>query len=372
MGIKGLKKFLREHSPHLFRNVSLEELPKARYALDAEGTIHQQYAIARQRVIQQIDIFDDDPDPELIFPHLREMFLSKLTSFARTGHLLIPIFDGPEKPAKQDTLNKRREQQVKQRNELSKIREQVSQGTELSTINQLQQRASRLSAADQNVPRELIKRLQHQLSCLGIPYLVATGEAERLCSQLAIEGYVLGVVSRDSDCLAHGAPMIISDHKEKLEVVMLPDLLRHYQLTYDQWVDWCILSGCDFNVNLPKIAIVKSLSLIKEHGNIEQVIEHLQKTGSSSVNDEVVKRLNHQQCRLLLKPTDCQSLIKKMVIGGTECPISKRYLRKLNWNSPVSTARLQAETYQITHWLDRWHQLELPSFSKYVVRNPQL
>lgn len=373
MGIKGLKKFLRDRSPQLFKSVSLQMLPKARYALDAEGTVHQIYSIARQRVIQQIDIFDGDPDEELIFPHLREMFINKLTSYAKAGHLLIPVFDGPDKPAKRNTLEKRREQQAKQRNELTKIRNQLNLDETLpDNINQLQSRASKLSAADQNVPRTFIDRLQQQLSSLGIPYLIAVGEGERLCSQLAIDGYALGVVSRDSDCLAHGAPLIISDHKEKPEVVELTELLRHYQITYDQLVDWCILSGCDFNDNLPKIAVVKSLSLIKEHGSIENVIKHLKSTGSSAANDEHVERLNYQQCRQLLKPTDCVGLVKTMVVNGEQVIPSRSSLRKLNWNPPSATARMQAEANQVAHWLDRWHQIELPSYGKYVSRNPQL
>lgn len=46
-------------------------------------------------------------------------------------------------------------------------------------------------------------------------------------------------------------------------------------LSHDNFVDACILSGCDYMENLAKIGLKKALKLIKEFKTIEKVVESL-------------------------------------------------------------------------------------------------
>lgn len=370
MGISGLKGFLKKRFGSVFRTFDLRELPPARYALDAEGTIHQLYYIARKRVVNQIDILEMDPPLELVYTQWSNLFLSKLLTFARAGHLLIPVFDGPDKPAKQETTAKRIQQTIKSNEELEQIRRRESELNQSlvstdSDPNETRSRAAKLSAVDQAIPRYFTEQLQQALSWLGIPYLVATGEAERLCAQLAIDGYVLGVVSRDSDCLAHGTPLIIDDSKGQLEVVELSTVLQQTQLTYDQLLDWCIMSGCDFNVNLPRVGIATAYKHIRTHGSIEKVLANLH-----DVSDESIERLNHRQCRELFRPTDCPSLIKRLIIDHAPATPTVESLKRLAWSPPDPMNMKLVESANLTHWLDRWYQVELPRYRKYKPRIP--
>lgn len=52
-------------------------------------------------------------------------------------------------------------------------------------------------------------------------------------------------------------------------------LLEDLGLTAEQFIDLCILCGCDYMGTIPGIGPVKALALIKEHGNIEEVVKNI-------------------------------------------------------------------------------------------------
>jgi flap endonuclease-1 len=58
----------------------------------------------------------------------------------------------------------------------------------------------------------------------------------------------------------------------------LPDILAGLELTMPQFVDLCILCGCDYTDTIRGIGPKTALKLIKTHGTIESVIESLDKT----------------------------------------------------------------------------------------------
>ncbi len=58
----------------------------------------------------------------------------------------------------------------------------------------------------------------------------------------------------------------------------LPDILSAMELTMPQFVDLCILCGCDYTDTIRGIGPKKALALIKTHGTIEKVIENLDTT----------------------------------------------------------------------------------------------
>jgi hypothetical protein len=59
----------------------------------------------------------------------------------------------------------------------------------------------------------------------------------------------------------------------------LPVLLSELELTMEQFIDLCIMCGCDYASNIRGIGAVRALALIKQHGSIEAVI----KVGSGAV-----------------------------------------------------------------------------------------
>lgn len=57
-------------------------------------------------------------------------------------------------------------------------------------------------------------------------------------------------------------------------------LLAELELTMDQFIDLCIMCGCDYANNIRGIGAVRALSLMKQHGSIEAVVKVRRGSGS--------------------------------------------------------------------------------------------
>jgi flap endonuclease-1 len=116
------------------------------------------------------------------------------------------------------------------------------------------------------------------LSLMGIPYIQAPGEGEAQASYMVEKGDAWCVGSQDYDCLLFGAPrmvknLTISGGLGKLELIQLERVLEELDITREQLVDLALLVGTDFNPGIKGIGAKKGLKLIKEHGNIFNVLE---------------------------------------------------------------------------------------------------
>ena len=52
-------------------------------------------------------------------------------------------------------------------------------------------------------------------------------------------------------------------------------VLAELELTEDEFIDLCILCGCDYTSKIPSIGPVRALALIKKHGSIEKILAEL-------------------------------------------------------------------------------------------------
>ncbi|XP_018532702.1 probable flap endonuclease 1 homolog [Lates calcarifer] len=119
----------------------------------------------------------------------------------------------------------------------------------------------------------------HLLKLLGVPFIQAPGEAEALCAQLVREGTVDAVASEDMDTLPFGASVLIRqlNAKRDSEVIeySLPKLLEKLQINHEEFVDLCILLGCDYCDKISGLGPKRALTLIQKHRTIENVVLHV-------------------------------------------------------------------------------------------------
>lgn len=113
----------------------------------------------------------------------------------------------------------------------------------------------------------------------GVPYFYAKGEADFLCAGLCHAGLASAVISEDMDMLTHGAPILIrgindnSFRKDKtVTIYRLDNVLTNLKLTMPQFVDMCILCGCDYTESPRGIGTKTAHRLIKSHSDIETLI----------------------------------------------------------------------------------------------------
>lgn len=110
----------------------------------------------------------------------------------------------------------------------------------------------------------------------GIPYIQAPNETDALCAHLSKMGLIDGVVSTDTDFLPYGCTRLLSglrnDTGECKEYV-LQNILAGLDMTRNQFIDMCILCGCDYADKINKIAVIGAYKFVKEHETIENVLQ---------------------------------------------------------------------------------------------------
>ncbi|KAF7851614.1 hypothetical protein BT93_L3497 [Corymbia citriodora subsp. variegata] len=109
---------------------------------------------------------------------------------------------------------------------------------------------------------ELAVTQQHNEECkrllrlMGVPAFEAPSEAEAQCAALCEAGKVYAVASEDMDSLTFGAPRFLHhlmDPSSREVPVMefeISKVLIKMNLDMDQFIDLCILSGCDYCVSI--------------------------------------------------------------------------------------------------------------------------
>ncbi|SCN61790.1 endonuclease, putative [Plasmodium chabaudi chabaudi] len=107
-----------------------------------------------------------------------------------------------------------------------------------------------------------------------IPIFITKNDAEKECAiQCSHEKDI--VVSDDTDALAFGAPNLIRfiTNKKKRHIINKDEILSELDINYEQFIDFCILSGCDYSAKIPGIGPIKAYEIIKKYKTIESFLE---------------------------------------------------------------------------------------------------
>merc|ERR1711935_446173 len=159
--------------------------------------------------------------------------------------------------------------------------------------------------------REQSEEVKKLLTLMGVPVVDAPCEAEATCAKLAEAGLVFGTGTEDADALTFGTPKLIKNlnaseaQKKPIVEIDLARALEGLELTMAQFVDLCILMGCDYSDTIKGIGPVKGLELIKKHMNMEGVLAEVKKMGPKY---EIPETFPYEEARkLFVEPevVDC-------------------------------------------------------------------
>jgi 5'-3' exonuclease len=98
-------------------------------------------------------------------------------------------------------------------------------------------------------------------------------------SRDGIQVYAAG--SEDMDTLTFNAPILYRHltfseaKKEPISEINLKVALEGLQMEMSQFIDLCILLGCDYLEPIKGIGPKSALKLVREHGGLKGVVEHL-------------------------------------------------------------------------------------------------
>ncbi len=184
------------------------------------------------------------------------------------------VFDGKPPDMKMKTLQERK----KRKEEAQTVIEEAKESGDMDKVLRYAGMSVKVTSQMTEDAKELIK-------LLGLPVIEAPSEAEAQCSAMAKSGKVYAVATEDMDCLTFGCPILLRDFTSKDDPVIEINLsvaLEGLGVTMEQFIDICILCGCDYTTSIDGIGPIKAHKLVKEHENIEGVIEFVKKYNEDS------------------------------------------------------------------------------------------
>lgn len=350
MGIKNINELLKEKCPKAFITIPLSRFYGTRISIDATGWLFSSYSVALKEIINATDVATEDIDYDKVLQvWLRniKLFLTKLLS-----HGIIPlfIFDGHAPIQKLDTQNKRKELRAKALTKYNELKEQVLFLNILDrTPEMINQLRKALIQTSHGPPKEYTEIIKSVLSALNIPVIISKGEGEQLCSLLAVEGLASAVFSVDTDNYVYGCPVLITGFggwmlnpirqikEECFNCVVLREILQGLELSFESFKDLCIMVGCDYNTNIPRVGLQTSYKLIVDYLSIDNLPSKYDKTC-----------LNYEFCR-----SNFTRIPSSELYDSKEISLD---ISKIELNNDFSV-RDFLEIYKIENWLNELYPL---------------
>lgn len=260
--------FCALQSTQSVREVELTSLHGRKIAIDASMAIYQFLIAVRSGGPNQQAVMLTNDQGETT-SHIQGMF-NRTIRFMNEGIKPVFVFDGKPPQIKSGELLKRREKR-------NKAEKALKQAKEEGDIDEQDKHSKRLVRAGQKENEDC----QKLLSLMGVPVVLAPCEAEAQAAALAKAGKVYAVGTEDMDALTFATPVLVrkmtfaNASKSMVQTINYAKAVNGLELTHDQFVDLCILLGCDYCDSIKGVGPKTALKLIREHGCIENIIKHL-------------------------------------------------------------------------------------------------
>ncbi|CAK0884333.1 unnamed protein product [Prorocentrum cordatum] len=196
--------------------------------------------------------------------------LSRTLKLMENGIKPVYVFDGKPPELKLGELAQRRAKREAAEKSLAEAQEkgdeeQIQKSTKLTT----------------RVTKEQNEETKTLLRLMGVPVVEAPSEAEATCAALCRDGKVYAAATEDADCLTFGTKILVRNlmaaesQKKQIMEVHLDRVLEQLNISMSQFIDFCILSGCDYCDTLKGVGPSTAIRLLIQHGSLEKVLEEL-------------------------------------------------------------------------------------------------
>jgi flap endonuclease-1 len=255
MGIKNLTALLKNNAPNSIRELKISDLSSKVLVIDISILIYQ-HIIAIKNT--NLDLTNKDGT---YTAHIQGL-ISKILFLTTNKIKPIFIFDGKPSYLKMKTIKARSEAKIK-------VLEKMEEADEEEKM--------KLSKQTLSIGKQEIEYAKKIIKLLGLPYIDAPEEADPQCAYLIRNKSVYGVFTEDMDLLTFGSNKVYrnlsADKKKSIIEYDLKKILKELDITYEGFVDLCILLGTDYTDTIKGIGKVSALKLIKEYGNIENILK---------------------------------------------------------------------------------------------------
>lgn len=312
MGIKNLNKFLRNNCPDVFEEIHIAEYAFQKVAIDISLYLCKYKASSGERWLSS--------------------FVSLIACLRKNEIHCVFVFDTGSPPEKEKEKEERRKQRNRLEERIYKLEEAMEKYYESGEVDQVltefyeKHRASKAKRLMRNgvgqsmnmsVIEDFIKKQKGYIlditqkdfdtakelfDILHVPYFQAPLEAETMCADLCRRGLVDAVLSEDTDVLAYKSPVFLTKidiRNETCVRIKYNDVITNLNLSEEQFLDFCIMCGTDYNKNIFRVGPESSYKLVQIHGSIEEIEKN-------SKHD--IGILNHKRTRELFNDYEKTSI----------------------------------------------------------------
>jgi len=248
MGIQGLMKLIADYAPSAMKDHEIKSYFGRKVAIDASMSLYQ-FLIAVRSDGAQLTGSDGETTSHLMG------FFYRTIRMLENGIKPVYVFDGKPPHLKSGELAKRAERRAEAEKGLEKAQEQG----DTESVEKFQKRLVKVTVKH----GDECKRL---LTLMGIPYINAPCEAEAQCASMVKAGKVFATATEDMDSLTFGSTILLryltASEAKKLPIreIHLDRLLAELEINQEEFIDLCILLGCDYCDSVKGVYVTTDVS----------------------------------------------------------------------------------------------------------------
>jgi len=263
MGVLGLSKLICDKAPSAVKESLIKNYFGRKVAIDASMAIYQFLIAIRQDGNQ---LTNDEGE---VTSHLAGLFYRTIR-LLENGIKPVFVFDGKPPQMKSGELAKRAERREEAEKQLAKAHE----AGEVEEIDKFSRRLVK-------VTKEHMADCKKLLRLMGVPIVQAPTEAEAQCAALVKAGKVYATATEDMDALAFHSGRLLRHmtfseaRKMPIQEFVYDKVLAELEMTHEQFVDLCILLGCDYCESIRGIGPKRAYDLIQQYKSIEEILKNI-------------------------------------------------------------------------------------------------
>ncbi len=298
MGIRGLNTIIKKQAPDAIQMFDISKYKNSKVAIDCSILLYKFKYASRVENSHLVGL------------------ANRVKFYIMNGILPVFVFDGTPPDAKKVTLLKRQAAKEKMYIRLDELKAKTPQTEEES--KSIEEEIEKLLSQLIIIKKCHIDDSKELLEKAGIPYCTAPEDAEKYCAFLQKNGLVDYTITDDTDATTFGCPLILKTSINKnITEINTGVILEKFEMTHDSFVDFCILSGCDYTDPIPQIGPVTSFNLIKKHKNIEEVLKVINKE-TPNFNYEISRKIFKEFDYEIPKKFEKISTDKKILLAFLE------------------------------------------------------
>ena len=301
MGIKDIKPFLKSKEINCNRKIPLHMLKGEKIAVDALNWIFTYIMPVGKTVVSEQEDILEPICQEKIYTYMIDECAKFNAKFIDHDITPIWIWDGVSQDNKTATKVERKKSKQVAIDKMTTLREQLLAMNPFERPPELMEMYRKMVSKNIHIKRATIDKIKLFTQQCGLPCITSKDEAENLGSSLCCQKRIKAIWSADTDTYPLGAQLVIKGFEYEtinnqtvisINGTFTSIIRKELELSHQEFRDFCIMLGTDFNERMPGIGPKKSYTLIKKYRNIEKIEEETKHNTYCLKHEEVRKQLS--------------------------------------------------------------------------------